>query len=440
MRGMRAFPHKNILAAISASGVISVKSSGKVRAALCPCSALLAACMLLASVAVAFCQIDPAATYSDLFKEVQMAPVFHDSKKFPDCVPKFPPREIVKKYTIEKNRKGFDLAAFVAANFDTMLTEKNDTARMLRHIDLLWSALERPSDSALAFSSLIPLPHTYIVPGGRFREIYYWDSYFTMLGLKEAGKTELMRNIIDNFCFLLDAVGHIPNGNRTYYAGRSQPPFFSLMVELLAQAKGPQVLDRYLPWLEKEYDFWMKGRAILGKTILDTLRVVLLPNGAVLNRYYDNEDGPRPESYKEDVRLAGHAVHKKEIYRNLRAAAESGWDFSSRWFSDTSSLDSIHTIDIAPVDLNCLLYHLESVIAKAYARKNQKDRSRAYVEYAEKRKKAILDFCWDEKAGYFFDYDFKKSARTPVYSMAGAYPLFFPHRRQPAGRLCDQSA
>ena len=81
MRGMGAFPHKNILVAISASSAISVKSSGKVRAALCPCSALLAACLLLAAIATPFCKVDPVTTYGDLFKEVQMAPVFRDSYK-----------------------------------------------------------------------------------------------------------------------------------------------------------------------------------------------------------------------------------------------------------------------------------------------------------------------------------------------------------------------
>ncbi|MBN2036838.1 MAG: alpha,alpha-trehalase TreF [Chitinispirillaceae bacterium] len=372
----------------------------------------------------ALCQPDPATVYGELFKAVQMKPVFRDSKKFPDCVPRIPPREIVKEYRQQKGKKEFDLAAFVAEHFDTVLTAKNDTVRMLRHIDMLWSYLQRPKDNAAGHSSLIPLPHPYIVPGGRFREIYYWDSYFTMLGLREAGRFKLMRHLLDNFCFLIDTVGHIPNGNRSYYTSRSQPPFFSLMVALVAKEKGATVLDHYLPWLEKEYRFWMKGRSALGDSLTDTLRVVRYHN-TVLNRYYDARPEPRPESYKEDVRLAAPSRDKLRVYRDLRAAAESGWDFSSRWFSDHSSLDSIHTTDIIPVDLNCLLYHLESLMAKGYEQKKNSAQAKRFKTLAKRRKEALIGAAWNDSAGYFFDYDFKRGTQTGVWSVAGMYPLFF---------------
>jgi Neutral trehalase len=91
---------------------------------------------------------------------------------------------------------------------------------------------------------LLPLPHPYIVPGGRFREIYYWDSYFTMLGLKESGEVQTIENMIDNFAYLIQTYGHIPNGNRSYYVSRSQPPFFALMVELLAGIKGKEMYKK----------------------------------------------------------------------------------------------------------------------------------------------------------------------------------------------------
>jgi alpha,alpha-trehalase len=85
------------------------------------------------------------------------------------------------------------------------------------------------------------MPKPYVVPGGRFREGYYWDTYFTMLGLQEAGREDLVDNVLDNFAYLIDTIGHIPNGNRTYYVSRSQPPFFSYMVELAAQKEGGRV-------------------------------------------------------------------------------------------------------------------------------------------------------------------------------------------------------
>ena len=372
-----------------------------------------------------YCQIDPAKAYGDLFIKVQKTPVFRDSKKFPDCIPRFTPRVILEKYQQEKNRKGFNLRVFVAENFDTLLVAGNDTSRLLRHIDMLWSVLERPADRTVPGSSLIPLPKPYIVPGGRFREMYYWDSYFTMLGLNEAGKTALMRNMIDNFCFLVDTVGHIPNGNRSYYTSRSQPPFFSLMTELFSRTQEQPAINQYLPWLEKEYAFWMHGVESLGKQKGDTMRVVSVGDGMVLNRYYDALNLPRPESFKEDTRLAETATDKKRLYRDLRAAAESGWDFSSRWFSDKETLDSIHTTDIVPIDLNCLLYHIETLLAEGYAAQKKDDKNRIYAERARLRKQAMLQFCWNDSAGFFFDFDFKKRTGTGVVSMAGAFPLFF---------------
>ena len=123
------------------------------------------------------------------------------------------------------------------------------------HIEMLWYELSKqPEDK---HSSLISLPHPYIVPGGRFREIYYWDSYFTMLGLQVSGKTELIQNMVDNFSFLIDKFGYIPNGNRTYFLGRSQPPFYASMVKLLGEEKGENILVDYLAVRENQYNLRM---------------------------------------------------------------------------------------------------------------------------------------------------------------------------------------
>lgn len=97
-----------------------------------------------------------------------------------------------------------------------------------QHIDGLWPILTRKTDTVRPFDSLLPLPESYVVPGGRFREIYYWDSYFTMLGLAESGHWVLEKNMTDNFAHDIETYGHIPNGNRSYYLSHSQPPFFSL--------------------------------------------------------------------------------------------------------------------------------------------------------------------------------------------------------------------
>ena len=157
---------------------------------------------------------------------------------------------------------------------------------------------------------------------------------FTMLGLKESGKVDMIENMVDNFAFLINTYGHIPNGNRTYYLSRSQPPFFSLMVALLASIKGDEVYLKYADAMEKEYKFWMDGADKL-KPGDAYRRVVKMKDGTVLNRYWDDAATPRPEGFKEDVAVAERSGRdKEEMYRNLRAGAESGIDFSTRWFAD----------------------------------------------------------------------------------------------------------
>lgn len=170
----------------------------------------------------------PSELFPLLFQEVQQSHIYNDSKTFADCIPKTTPANILKAYHFEKKQSGFSLNDFVARNF-TIPEERPDTFAPLinttveKHINLLWQVLRRQQDHADPYSSLIPLPYPYIVPGGRFRETYYWDSYFTMLGLKESGALEPLKNMVDNFRYLILTYGFVPNGNRTYYLTRSQP-------------------------------------------------------------------------------------------------------------------------------------------------------------------------------------------------------------------------
>ena len=364
-----------------------------------------------------------------LFEAVQMNNILSDGKTFPDCLPKMPLETIQNAYENAKNTEGFNLTEFVQAHFDLPTNsgadfESDMSKDIAAHITSLWEVLTRAPD--VAESSLIPLPYAYIVPGGRFREIYYWDSYFTMLGLQVSGRVDMIENMVNNFSHLLNTVGHIPNGNRTYYIGRSQPPFYALMVKLLSEEKGKDVLVRYLPELEKEYAFWMKGSAILRGDNEAINHVVRLPNGTILNRYWDENDTPRPESYKEDVETAHASTQDPSVvYRNIRAAAESGWDFSSRWFEDGQNLSSSHTTDIIPVDLNCLLYHLETTIAYAYELSGKAVQAAGFYGSASKRQEALDLYCWDEEKGFYFDYDVKEGKKTQHYTLAAAFPLFF---------------
>ena len=380
--------------------------------------------------------LPPDELYGDLFYDVQTKAIFPDSKTFVDVKPEYNPGLIRQRYSILEDTTKVGIQNFVKQHFSIPGENeafKTDSSSISAHIQQLWQVLKRPADERVS-GTLIPLPKPYIVPGGRFREIYYWDSYFTMLGLQADNETETIRNMVDNFAYLINTYGFIPNGNRTYYLGRSQPPFFAMMVKVLAEIEGDQVLAEYLPELEKEYEFWMKGSAGL-KAGNATNRVVKLKDGEILNRYWDNLDTPRPESYREDVETAQIAISanpelsKEEVYRNLRAGAESGWDYSSRWLVKNESgnfeLSTIQTTSIIPVDLNALLYNLETTIASAAEISGDKTTSDAYKKKAGDRKTAIQKYLWDAEQNFYQDYNFEAMQLTGNLSLAGVYPLFF---------------
>lgn len=366
---------------------------------------------------------------SPLFEAVQLNRVFPDGKTFADCIPQYPEELIRAAWLSRKDKPGFDLKKFVLEHYELPVPHsqhyRSDPRKPVQeNIETLWTVLTRQPGTGQG--TLVPLPFPYIVPGGRFGEIYYWDSYFTMLGLKESGRYEMIENMINNFSWLIDTLGYIPNGNRQYFIGRSQPPFYSLMLALLAEKKGDGVFITYLPQLEREYRFWMKGTPEPGEKPGASFRTVRLPGGEILNRYYDEQDTPRPESYREDVELAAKSGQPAgELYRQLRAGAESGWDFSSRWFKQKNDFSSIHCTDILPVDLNCLLLKMEQTLAMAYALSNEKEKAAGYQALAEKRKNAIDTYCWNEEAGFYMDYDWQAQKQKNGLTLAGALPLFF---------------
>jgi len=368
----------------------------------------------------------------ELFRAVQLGRVFSDSKTFVDCVPKQSPAELVALYQADKDKEGFDLHAFVHEHFvvpepvaSNYVSDTSGTT--LAHINELWDRLTRPADAPVSGSSRVPLPRPYVVPGGRFREIFYWDTYFTMLGLRESGRADLIRDMLDNFAHLIDLFGFIPNGNRSYFLSRSQPPYFALMVRLLADMTGPEVLATYLPQLRKEHDFWMDGCQTEPRAL--TLRVVPMPDGGWLNRYWDNTPAPRPEAYRQEVALLPDAeqlgIHTDRLYTHIRAACESGWDFSSRWFSHRNTLVTTRTADLIPVDLNCLLYDLETTLRDAYVQAGQPDEAHLFDQRATRRRDYIQAVFWNEHTGFYHDYDALANEPVSSETLAAAFPLFF---------------
>lgn len=372
----------------------------------------------------------PDEIFKELFTSVQMEKVFADGKTFVDCVPKKSPGVILTDYRLNRNKQGFSLKSFIDSNFfvpgNFVSSYQSDTSKSVKlHIEKLWQALQRKPDLVVEGSSLLPLPNPYLVPGGRFREIYYWDSYFTMLGLQESKETALMENMVKNFAYLIEAYGHIPNGNRSYYLSRSQPPFFSLMVGLLAEVKGDSIYRSYLPAMEKEYSYWMQADQSKLK-LVSADRCVVSIKGFTMNRYWDDRETPRQESFREDSLTALNSNrNSKEIYRHLRSGAASGWDFSSRWFADGKNIQSIKTTDIIPVDLNSLLYGLEQTLAKTYKLMGDNERAAFYQAGSEKRINFLNQYCWNENDGLYYDYNFQTKKQVKIPSLATVYPLFF---------------
>ncbi|MBJ9615531.1 alpha,alpha-trehalase TreA [Burkholderia multivorans] len=383
----------------------------------------------------------PSQLYGDLFVAVQTAPIYPDQKTFVDATPDTDPATIMQLYQQQKSQPGFSLKAFVEQHFTPpaqggVTPPPNQTLR--EHIDWLWPQLTRTTTTAPPYSSLIPMPKPYVVPGGRFREGYYWDTYFTMLGLQVSGREDLVDDMLDNFAHLIDTVGHIPNGNRTYYASRSQPPFFAYMVTLAAQAEGDKVYQKYLPALRKEYAYWMQGESTTPRGQA-ARHVVAMPDGAVLNRYWDASDTPRDESYLEDVTTAKGASGRaaNDVYRDLRAGAESGWDYSSRWLGDGKTLATIRTTSIVPVDLNSLMFHLERTIVKGCTVTHDVGCVIDFSGRAARRALAINRWLWN-RGGYYGDYDWQLRKPRDGVTAAALYPLFagvaWPERAKATAR------
>ncbi|MBC7691131.1 MAG: alpha,alpha-trehalase TreF [Methylotenera sp.] len=366
---------------------------------------------------------DPWELYGELFERVQLAGVFEDSKHFVDMIPKDDLVTTLRDFQVRKPELKTELLAFIERHFNppadlTSHFESLPSEPVETHIKRLWPYLKRtPDEETQPECSLIHLPHSYIVPGGRFRELYYWDSYFTQLGLLADGEDEVFQNMVKNFAHLLMTIGRIPNGNRDYYRGRSQPPFFSYMIALWQERYGNESALQFLPALIKEHHFWMSGG-----------RVVRLGKG-VLNRYWDDRGGPRPESYREDLELAVHARKSlgrlaSGVYRDLRAGAESGWDFSTRWFEDPREFATIRTSAFIPVDLNSFLYSLETKIAELALASGDELLADAYAEYASERRELIQHYLWNETSGTYHDYHWGKKARSPELTVAMVAPLF----------------
>lgn len=278
-----------------------------------------------------------------------------------------------------------------------------------------------------------------IVPGGRFRETYYWDSYWIVRGLLVCGMSRTARNVVDNLLDDVRKYGFVPNGGRIYYLDRSQPPMLSEMVLAVfeAQQDGMWLRDA-LAALEIEYHFWMSARS----TRVHYKGVGALTEPLILNTYGSSSRKPRPESYREDVHTA-ELAHLKlgremtDVYWGLRAGAETGWDFSSRWLGSAAGtnfdLATINAGAVVPVDLNCILYRMELNLARGnrllaraqIAKEAASVNSDKYDRLAMRRLEAIHQVLWNEEEETFRDFRIDQGAHSQVVSISDyAAPLW----------------
>lgn len=339
-----------------------------------------------------------------LLDAVQKHRLFSDSKTFVDMPAALDPSDVLAAFALINSSDGAAVAKFVASNFlpagsdslswypsdfesspPSLSALRNASLREFAHgLHDLWLSLgRRTSADVQRFPqrfSLIWLPHGSVVPGQRFSESYLWDSYWVVLGLQRSGMIATAEGIVLNLLHLLQRFGFVPNGGRVYYAspGRSQPPLLSHMIaDLLARTGNASVLEAAFPSLLKEHAWWIETHSVclslddsaaLERRAVDSSEAYVRSFNAsdacdfVLNRFVTIQRTPRAESYIEDLDVAASAglsgADAGELFGEITAATESGWDFSERFFGK-GGLGSSHTSAVLPADLNGILYGYE---------------------------------------------------------------------------------
>lgn len=302
--------------------------------------------------------------------------------------------------------------------------------------DLARIALQKlPSDpSEIKQPGLLYLPNPYVVPGGRFNEMYGWDSYFIQLGLLRAAEIQLARHMADNFVYEIENYGKILNANRTYYLTRSQPPFLTQMIlGVYRQTRDKAWLRRTVPAIESYYRYWTTGPHLVAKT--------------GLSRYYDSGAGPAPEVVADERDEQGrtHYDRVKEHYRNFqitdyevrdyydrssdqltelfykadRSMRESGFDPSNRFGQFNADV-----LNYNPVCLNSLLYLMEIQAAEIQRILGHRSSSALWSERARTRRDLMNRLMWNAKDGLYYDYNFKTNTVRHYPFVTTFYPLW----------------
>ncbi|XP_009185674.2 trehalase isoform X3 [Papio anubis] len=388
--------------------------------------------------------------HGELLHQVQMAKLYQDDKQFVDMPLSIAPEQVLQTFTELSRDHNHSipreqLQAFVQEHFQAKGQELQpwtpadwkDSPQFLQKISdaklrvwagqlhQLWKKLgKKMKPEVLSHPerfSLIYSEHPFIVPGGRFVEFYYWDSYWVMEGLLLSEMAETVKGMLQNFLDLVKTYGHVPNGGRVYYLQRSQPPLLTLMMDCyLTHTNDTTFLQENIETLALELDFWTKNR---------TVSVSLEGKNYLLNRYYVPYGGPRPESYSKDTELADTLPEgdREALWAELKAGAESGWDFSSRWLiggPNPNSLSGIRTSKLVPVDLNAFLCQAEELMSKFYSRLGNDSQATKYRTLRAQRLAALNAVLWDEETGAWFDYDLENKKKNQDFYPSNLTPLW----------------
>uniref|UniRef100_A0A8C2BEU9 Trehalase n=1 Tax=Cyprinus carpio TaxID=7962 RepID=A0A8C2BEU9_CYPCA len=392
----------------------------------------------------------------EVLRQVQMAKLFDDDKYFVDMKLTTAPEVVVEAFANlssgfpNKTVPSSELRKFLQTYFEEpgkefeqwtppdwhskpkFLSRVSDSKyrSWAEELHSLWKSLGRKIRDDVRdhpeLYSQIYTPHPVVVPGGRFRELYYWlvflffrDSYWVINGLLLSEMTETARGMILNFVYLVERYGFVPNGGRVYYERRSQPPFLPLMVESFYEVTGDKdFLRQVLPALETEYSFWMQNRS---------LAVSMSGLTHILNRYNVPVDRPRPESYSDDVELAEGL--SKKLWIELTSGAESGWDFSSRWYIDSTgrnngTLRDTQTSSILPADLNAIMCRNERLLASFHRILGNEEKAAEYEKALSARIKVVESLLWDAERGAWFDFSLVNETRHTSFYPSNLAPLW----------------
>ncbi|KIK69866.1 glycoside hydrolase family 37 protein [Collybiopsis luxurians FD-317 M1] len=337
--------------------------------------------------------------------------------------------------------EGLELEALVLSNFPENPSFLGNVTEPLvkafaKTVHGYWSQLIRASNesalcptgsSASCESTLIALNHTFVIPGGRFREQYYWDSFWIVEGLLLSELYDIVNSTLQNFMDELELFGFIPNGGRIYYLNRSQPPLFIQMLSRYVTVTNDQsILERALPLAEAELQWWKNNRTI-------NVTSPFTNHTYAMARYAANNTAPRPESYLTDY-LTAHGSgldlsdsQLADLYAELASGAETGWDYSSRWLESpaagNSDLTTLSVRETIPVDLNSILYRNHLLLADLYGSSNS-TAANSHRSEAESIREGILDLFWNPTKMAFYDFSLRNNTRNDVFSVATFYPLW----------------